>query len=288
MKQTILKQDSIFRHQVQELHSVKTVIGVDMELIDSLSALDIVSSYSVGLDKVDLKYCVEKRIKVTNTPDVLTNDVADMAVGLISATLRRICECDQYVRSGFWKKGDFKFTTKAKEPRFEAMKAAEANVIVTYKMEIKWLLCERMVKSHGIYEASFATHDASFVALETHVDWLLEKLNKDEIYEPQGITMLDFDDEDEGEEQNEEFTLHSTNTMEWSVYGSCKDKKDADDHNNSFEDLISPIKEHDKELVPFKVGEGVMEANTTPYLPTLEEPILQLIDDIRSKKNEEF
>nr|GEU53229.1 hypothetical protein [Tanacetum cinerariifolium] len=114
------------------------------------------------------------------------------------------------------------------------------------------------------YEASFAAYYASFVALETHIDRLLEQLNTYETYEPQGITMLDFDneDEDEGEEQNEEFTLQSTNTMEWSAIGSCKDKEDADDHNNSFEDLISPIKEHDKES--------------------------RLIDDIRSKEDEEF
>nr|GEW88121.1 hypothetical protein [Tanacetum cinerariifolium] len=138
------------------------------------------------------------------------------------------------------------------------------------------------------YEASFAAHDASFVALETHVDRLLEQLNKDETYEPQGITMLDFDDEDEGEEQNEEFTLNLTSTMEYSTFGSCKDKDDVNDHNNSFEDLISPIKEHDKESVPFKVGEEVIEANTTPYLPTLEEPIISPIDDIKSKEDEEF
>nr|GFB31747.1 hypothetical protein [Tanacetum cinerariifolium] len=142
-------------------------------------------------------------------------------------------------------------------------------------------MIESNKKENQRYEASFAAHDASFVALETHVDRLLEQLNRDKTYEPQGIIVLDFDDEDE--EQNEEFSLHSTNTMEWSAFGSCKDKVDADDHNNSFEDLISPIKEYDKESVPFKVREGVMEANTTPYLPTLEEPILQLIDDIRSK-----
>nr|GFC20244.1 hypothetical protein [Tanacetum cinerariifolium] len=121
-----------------------------------------------------------------------------------------------------------------------------------------------------------------------HVDRLLDQLNRDKTYEPQGITMLDFDDEDKDEEQNEEFSLHSTNTLEYSTFGSCKDKEDVDDHNNSFEDLISPIKEHDKESVPFKVGEEVMEANSTPYLPTLEEPILSTIDDIRSKKDEEF
>ncbi|GKC32353.1 hydroxyphenylpyruvate reductase-like protein [Tanacetum coccineum] len=53
----------------------------------------------------------EKGIKVTNTPDVLTDDVANVAIRLILATLRRICECDQYVRGGLWKKGDFKLTT---------------------------------------------------------------------------------------------------------------------------------------------------------------------------------
>nr|GEZ19030.1 hypothetical protein [Tanacetum cinerariifolium] len=139
-------------------------------------------------------------------------------------------------------------------------------------------------------EYYYQAHDASFVALEAHVDRLLEQVNRDETYKPQGITMLDFDDEDEdeGEEQNEEFTLHSTNTMEWSAFGSCKDKEDADNHNNSFEDLISPIKEHDKESVPFKVGEKVMEANTTPYLSILEEPILSPVDDIRSKEDEEY
>nr|GFA35515.1 hypothetical protein [Tanacetum cinerariifolium] len=93
-----------------------------------------------------------------------------------------------------------------------------------------------------------------------------------ETYEPQGITVLDFDDEDE--DQNEEFSLHSTNTMEYLTFGSCKDKEDVDYHNKSFEDLIQPIKEHDKELIPFKVREEAMKANTIPYFPTLEEPIL--------------
>ncbi|XP_024979145.1 hydroxyphenylpyruvate reductase [Cynara cardunculus var. scolymus] len=87
-------------------------VGADRELIDSLPALEIVSSFSVGLDKVDLVYCKEKGIRVTNTPDVLTEDVADLAIGLMLATLRKICECDRYVRGGLWKKGDFKLTTK--------------------------------------------------------------------------------------------------------------------------------------------------------------------------------
>lgn len=98
-------------------NSIRAVVGnatagADAEMIDALPKLEIVSSFSVGLDKVDLNKCREKGIRVTNTPDVLTEDVADLAIGLMLAVLRRLCESDRYVRSGKWKKGDYKLTTK--------------------------------------------------------------------------------------------------------------------------------------------------------------------------------
>ncbi|KAI5651281.1 hypothetical protein M9H77_37286 [Catharanthus roseus] len=89
-----------------------TVFGADSELIDSLPNLEIVSTYSVGLDKIDLVRCKEKGIKVTNTPDVLTDDVADAAIGLALATSRKILVADSFLRNGFWKNGDFQLTTK--------------------------------------------------------------------------------------------------------------------------------------------------------------------------------
>uniref|UniRef100_A0A7N2R4I9 glyoxylate reductase (NADP(+)) n=3 Tax=Quercus lobata TaxID=97700 RepID=A0A7N2R4I9_QUELO len=97
--------------------SIRAVVGnasagADAELIEALPRLEIVSSFSVGVDKIDLAKCREKGIRVTNTPDVLTEDVADLAIGLILAVLRRLCESDRYVRSGKWKKGDYKLTTK--------------------------------------------------------------------------------------------------------------------------------------------------------------------------------
>nr|GEZ52955.1 hypothetical protein [Tanacetum cinerariifolium] len=113
------------------------------------------------------------------------------------------------------------------------------------EMEDDMMYRESNKEANQRYVASFVAHEASFVALETHVDRLLDQLNKDKTYEPQGITVLNFDDEDddenEDEKQNEEFSLHSTNTMEYSTFGSCENKEDVDDHNNSFEDLISPI-----------------------------------------------
>ncbi|KAK4269373.1 hypothetical protein QN277_022537 [Acacia crassicarpa] len=86
--------------------------STDDALIDALPKLEFVSSFSVGVDHIDLNKCREKGIRVTNTPDVLTDEVADLTIGLILAVLRRLCECDRYVRSGKWKKGDYKLTTK--------------------------------------------------------------------------------------------------------------------------------------------------------------------------------
>ncbi|KAL6972792.1 Glyoxylate/hydroxypyruvate/pyruvate reductase 2kgr [Sarracenia purpurea var. burkii] len=107
-RQNFLKENS---------SSIRAVVcnvsaAADAALIESLPRLEIIASFSVGVDKIDLGMCKDKGIRVTNTPDVLTDDVADLAIGLILATLRRICESDRYVRSGMWKNGDFKLTSK--------------------------------------------------------------------------------------------------------------------------------------------------------------------------------
>ncbi|CAL9046690.1 unnamed protein product [Musa banksii] len=89
--------------------------GADADTIDALPRLEIVACFSVGLDKVDLAKCRERGIRVTNTPDVLTEDVADLAIGLAIAVLRRLCQADRYVRSGAWlSKGDYKLTTRVR------------------------------------------------------------------------------------------------------------------------------------------------------------------------------
>ena len=73
------------------------------------------ASFSVGIDRVDHAKCRERGIRVTNTPDVLTDDVADLAVGLAIAVLRRIPQADRYVRAGQWKaKGDYALTTRVR------------------------------------------------------------------------------------------------------------------------------------------------------------------------------
>src|SRR6202163_4950760 len=64
--------------------------------------LEIGASFGVGYDHVDSTYAREHNIVVTNTPDVLTEEVADVAMGLLIATLREFVKADRYLRSGLW------------------------------------------------------------------------------------------------------------------------------------------------------------------------------------------
>lgn len=77
-------------------------LGIVNALMDTLPALEIIAIHGVGTDAVDLAHARERGVCVTNTPGVLTADVADLALGLIIATLRGIPSADHYVRAGHW------------------------------------------------------------------------------------------------------------------------------------------------------------------------------------------
>ncbi|XP_052140932.1 hydroxyphenylpyruvate reductase isoform X1 [Oryza glaberrima] len=110
--------------------------GVDAAMIDALPSLEIVSSYSVGIDRVDLDACRRRGVRVTNTPDVLTDDVADLAVGLAIAALRKIPQADRYVRAGKWKsKGDFTLTTRFSGKRVGIIGLGRIGLAVAKRVE---------------------------------------------------------------------------------------------------------------------------------------------------------
>lgn len=81
-------------------------------LLDALPKLEIISVFGVGYDGVPVDYCRERGIKVTNTPDVLTDDVADVAVGLVLMTGRGFAKAERFVRAGEWEKKGPELTTK--------------------------------------------------------------------------------------------------------------------------------------------------------------------------------
>ena len=78
---------------------------VGRELIARMPALEIISVFGVGYDGIDVAAARERGIHVTHTPNVLNDEVADLAIALMLAVARRIPQADRYVREGKWKQG---------------------------------------------------------------------------------------------------------------------------------------------------------------------------------------
>ena len=87
-------------------------LGASAALMAKLPKLEIVSCYGMGTDAIDLAYARANGIRVTNTPDVLTEDVADIGIGLLLAVARQIPQADTYVRDGSWRKANMPLVTR--------------------------------------------------------------------------------------------------------------------------------------------------------------------------------
>ena len=82
--------------------AVTGLVQADAAMLARFPKVEIVSSFGVGYDHVDAKYASEHKIIVCNTPDVLTEEVADVALGLLIATVREFIQADKYLRGGKW------------------------------------------------------------------------------------------------------------------------------------------------------------------------------------------
>jgi D-3-phosphoglycerate dehydrogenase len=107
-------RDALIQSCAEDVRAIATrgELGANAELIARLPALEIIACYGVGTDAIDLAAARARGIRVTNTPDVLTGDVADIAVGLSLAAMRRIPAGDAYVRSGAWAQRNMDLVTR--------------------------------------------------------------------------------------------------------------------------------------------------------------------------------
>ncbi len=95
--------------------------GITNALMDALPGLKIIAINGVGYDRVDLEKARSRGIRVTNTPDVLTDDVADLAVGLTIMLLRRLPHAHAHVVAGKWPQAEMPLTRKVSGKRFGIM-----------------------------------------------------------------------------------------------------------------------------------------------------------------------
>ena len=77
-------------------------LGANRAMIEACPNLEVISVYGVGYDAVDLGACRERGIRVTNTPDVLTNDVADLGIAMLLVQSRGIIGAETWVKDGSW------------------------------------------------------------------------------------------------------------------------------------------------------------------------------------------
>lgn len=76
--------------------------GLPAEVLAACPALEVVASYGVGYDAIDTEACRARNVRVTNTPDVLNDAVAEITIGLMIALCRRIPQYERYLKAGRW------------------------------------------------------------------------------------------------------------------------------------------------------------------------------------------
>jgi lactate dehydrogenase-like 2-hydroxyacid dehydrogenase len=88
---------------------------LDGTLMSRFPKLEIISSFGVGYDHIDAKWAGAHGIVVTNTPDVLNEEVADTALGLLLCTVRQLPQAERYLRAGKWLEKNFPLTATLRD-----------------------------------------------------------------------------------------------------------------------------------------------------------------------------
>ena len=151
-------------------------LGANRAIIEACPKLEIISIYGVGYDAVDLKACKEKGIRVTNTPDVLTNDVADLGVAMMLGLSRGMVGASEWVRDGSW-------ATKGLYPLQRRIWGRKAGVLglgrIGYEVAKRLAGFDLDIAYSDVSAKEYAkdwTYIADPVALAQHADFLFVTL----------------------------------------------------------------------------------------------------------------
>jgi lactate dehydrogenase-like 2-hydroxyacid dehydrogenase len=141
-------------------------------LMDALPKLEIVASFGVGYDGIDTGAAKARGIKVTNTPDVLNDCVAEVTLGLMLALAHRLPQADRYVREGRWEReGNYALTGELTGRRAGILGLGRigkeiARRLQAFKMEVVYHGRNR--QPHEPYP-----YHADLEAMAAYVDWLV-------------------------------------------------------------------------------------------------------------------
>ncbi len=131
----------------------------DAALIDALPALKVISSFGVGVDKIDLEAAGRRGILVGNTPDVLNDCVADLALGLVIDVARGMSASQRYLRRGDWPKANYPLQRRVSGKRMGIVGLgrigkAIARRAAAFDMELRYHNRRPVADTTMAYEAS--------------------------------------------------------------------------------------------------------------------------------------
>lgn len=136
-------------------------VAVDAALLDALPRARIVAHFGVGYDNVDAAHAKARGMVVTNTPDVLTDCVADLAIALMVDVARGVSAGDRYVRAGRWLKGAMPLASKVSGKRLGIVGLGRIGQAVArraeaFDMEIRYHNRRQVPDSPYAWEKSLA------------------------------------------------------------------------------------------------------------------------------------
>lgn len=129
-------------------------VGAEAALIDALPKLRVIAGFGVGFDKVDQAAALRRGIKVSNTPDVLNDCVADLAFGLLLDVARGVSAGDRFVRRGDWLQGRFPLTTRVSDKKLGILGLGRIGRAVARRAEgfgMQVAYCNRHAVSNAPY-----------------------------------------------------------------------------------------------------------------------------------------
>lgn len=97
--------------------AVTDLLPIDALMLSRLPKVEIIAAFGVGYDHIDVSAARQHNVVVTHTPDVLTEETADAAIGLFVATVREFVKADRYLRSGLWANQPYPLTAASTRDR---------------------------------------------------------------------------------------------------------------------------------------------------------------------------
>jgi len=145
--------------------------NVQAELLDKLPKLEIIANFGVGYDSIDTKAAKARNVRVTNTPNVLNDAVAEITIGLMIALARRIPQAHQFVRDGNWIKGNFPLLTE--------LNGKTVGILGLGRIGKEIAVRAQAMKMRVVYYGRHKQHDEPFIyysdlaEMARDVDWLV-------------------------------------------------------------------------------------------------------------------